>query len=36
MGPKFDYKLAWFDRLIRHAATLYNTDAPSDTTALKR
>jgi exodeoxyribonuclease-3 len=27
-GPKFDYKLAWFDRLIRHAATLYDTDAP--------
>ena len=21
-GPKFDYKLAWFDRLIRHAETL--------------
>ena len=21
-GPKFDYKLAWFDRLIRHAQTL--------------
>jgi exodeoxyribonuclease III len=21
-GPKFDYKLAWFDRLIGHAATL--------------
>lgn len=21
-GPKFDYKLAWFDRLIRHAAAL--------------
>ncbi len=21
-GPKFDYKLAWFDRLIAHAATL--------------
>jgi exodeoxyribonuclease-3 len=21
-GPKFDYKLAWFDRLTRHAATL--------------
>jgi exodeoxyribonuclease III len=21
-GPKFDYKLAWFERLIRHAATL--------------
>ena len=20
-GPKFDYKLAWFDRLIRHART---------------
>lgn len=27
-GPKFDYKLAWFDLLIRHAATLYDTDAP--------
>jgi exodeoxyribonuclease-3 len=27
-GPKFDYKLAWFERLIRHAATLYDTDAP--------
>src|SRR6201998_4082859 len=27
-GPKLDYKLAWFDRLIRHAATLYTTDAP--------
>jgi exodeoxyribonuclease III len=27
-GPKFDYKLAWFDRLIRHAAPLYDTDAP--------
>jgi exodeoxyribonuclease-3 len=27
-GPKFDYKLAWFDRLIRHAARLYDTDAP--------
>jgi exodeoxyribonuclease-3 len=22
-GPKFDYKLAWFERLIRHAATLH-------------
>jgi len=21
-GPKFDYKLVWFERLIRHAATL--------------
>ncbi|MGC3513070.1 exodeoxyribonuclease III, partial [Pseudomonas aeruginosa] len=21
-GPKFDYKLAWFDHLIRHAAEL--------------
>lgn len=21
-GPKFDYKLAWFERLIRHASTL--------------
>jgi exodeoxyribonuclease-3 len=27
-GPKFDYKLAWFERLIRHAATLFTTDAP--------
>lgn len=25
-GPKFDYKLAWFERLIRHAATLCNGD----------
>ena len=22
-GPKFDYKLAWFERLIAHAATLF-------------
>ncbi|MBE0772477.1 exodeoxyribonuclease III, partial [Escherichia coli] len=21
-GPKFDYKLAWFEHLIRHAAEL--------------
>jgi exodeoxyribonuclease III len=27
-GPKFDYKLAWFERLIAHAATLFATDAP--------
>ena len=27
-GPKFDYKLAWFDRLATHAATLYRTEAP--------
>jgi exodeoxyribonuclease-3 len=27
-GPKFDYKLAWFGRLIAHAATLFATDAP--------
>jgi exodeoxyribonuclease-3 len=27
-GPKFDYKLAWFERLIRHAATLCLTDQP--------
>jgi exodeoxyribonuclease III len=26
--PTFDCKLAWFDRLIRHAATLYDTNAP--------
>ena len=24
-GPKFDYKLAWFERFIRHAATLCNS-----------
>jgi len=27
-GPKFDYKLAWFERLIRHARTLEKTGAP--------
>ena len=27
-GPKFDYKLAWFERLIAHARTLFDTDAP--------
>jgi exodeoxyribonuclease III len=27
-GPKFDYKLAWIDRLLAHAATLVATDAP--------
>ena len=27
-GPKFDYKLAWFERLIRHAATLLETGHP--------
>lgn len=27
-GPKFDYKLAWFERLQRHAASLYATPAP--------
>ena len=27
-GPKFDYKLAWFDRLIVHAAGLIATDMP--------
>jgi exodeoxyribonuclease-3 len=26
-GPKFDYKLAWFDKLIEHAATLYASGA---------
>ena len=28
-GPKFDYKLAWFDRLIRHAADLIAADIPA-------
>jgi exodeoxyribonuclease-3 len=27
-GPKFDYKPAWFERLVRHAATLHDTEAP--------
>lgn len=27
-GPKFDYKLAWFDRLIDHAATLLAGERP--------
>jgi exodeoxyribonuclease-3 len=27
-GPKFDYKLAWFDRLIEHAKTLYAMKKP--------
>src|SRR6267154_1366769 len=27
-GAKFDYKLAWFERLTRHAARLYKTGVP--------
>ena len=27
-GPKFDYKLKWFDRLTKHAATLLKTKQP--------
>ena len=27
-GPKFDYKLAWFDRLIKHAASLKRSKQP--------
>jgi exodeoxyribonuclease-3 len=27
-GPKFDYKLAWFERFINHAATLCNSEQP--------
>jgi len=27
-GPKFDYKLRWFDRLITHAAELYASKKP--------
>jgi exodeoxyribonuclease-3 len=27
-GPKFDYKLAWFERLIAHAATVIEAPAP--------
>jgi len=28
-GPKFDYKLAWFERLIAHAATLVASPQPA-------
>jgi len=27
-GPKFDYKLAWLERLIAHAATLVASNLP--------
>ncbi len=27
-GPKFDYKLSWFERLIRYAAKLYKSGQP--------
>jgi exodeoxyribonuclease-3 len=27
-GPKFDYKLGWMERLIKHAAELIRTDRP--------
>ncbi len=27
-GLKFDYKLAWFERLISHAATFYQSNSP--------
>jgi exodeoxyribonuclease-3 len=27
-GPKFDYKLAWFERLTKHAAELFASDQP--------
>jgi exodeoxyribonuclease-3 len=27
-GPKFDYKLSWFERLITHAAELVTSDRP--------
>ena len=27
-GPKFDYKLAWFERLIAHAAELLASGLP--------
>jgi exodeoxyribonuclease-3 len=27
-GPKFDYKLRWFERLIAHAAELYSSGRP--------
>jgi len=27
-GPKFDYKLAWFERFIQHAQTLFDSNKP--------
>jgi len=27
-GPKFDYKLKWFDRLIEHSASLFASEVP--------
>ena len=27
-GPKFDYKIAWFEALLAHAAALWATEAP--------
>jgi exodeoxyribonuclease-3 len=27
-GPKFEYKLAWFERLIQHAASLVDREEP--------
>ena len=27
-GPKFDYKLAWFERFIKHAQTLFDSGVP--------
>ena len=35
-GPKFDYKMRWFDRLIDHAATLHATGAPVSADPLLR
>ena len=28
-GPKFDYKLAWFERLLSHAKSLWDTGLPT-------
>lgn len=28
-GPKFDYKMAWFERLLRHASTLIRAGHPA-------
>lgn len=28
-GPKFDYKLAWFDRLVAHASSLLEASVPT-------
>jgi len=35
-GPKFDYKLAWFERLIEHGAELMKAGVPASCRRLQR